>query len=80
MFDKLKDKVGKVDKKALSMAIGLMFMSWMALPIVYFLLVRKKAPMKEVKNGKMVDEVETPARLAAEVGKDLEELERCGMS
>jgi hypothetical protein len=46
--DKLKDKYGKVNKKALVMAIALMCMSWAALPIVYWLIVRKKKPVEEV--------------------------------
>ena len=52
MLDKLKDKLGKVDKKALAASVGLMLISWAALPIIYWLIVRKK-PMEEVKeNGK----------------------------
>jgi hypothetical protein len=49
MFKGLKDKVGKLDKKALAMSVGLMVMSWAALPIIYLLIVRKKKPMEEVK-------------------------------
>lgn len=49
VFNKLKEKVGKLDKKALAMACGLMIISWAALPIVYLLIVRKKKAMKEVK-------------------------------
>ena len=53
MLDKLKDKLGKVDKKALAASVGLMLISWAALPIIYWLIVRKKKPMEEVKeNGK----------------------------
>lgn len=32
----------KIDHKALVGAVGLMLMSWAALPVVYWLLVRKK--------------------------------------
>ena len=42
MLDKLKEKVGKIDKSALSAAIGLMLLSWAALPIIYYLLIRRK--------------------------------------
>jgi hypothetical protein len=33
---------GKIDKKALASAIGLMMLSWAALPIVYWLIINKK--------------------------------------
>ena len=54
------DKIGllfeKIDKKALAGAIGLMCMSWAALPIVYWLIVRKQkedsGKKEEEKNGK----------------------------
>jgi hypothetical protein len=49
MLDKLKDKFVKIDKKALGASIGLMLISWAALPIIYWLIVRKKPPMEEVK-------------------------------
>ena len=52
----------KVDKKALAASIGLMLISWAALPIVYWLIVRKKKPMEEVKT----DENSKPL----EVGKN----------
>ena len=45
---KLKEVVGKIDRKALAKAVGLMLLSWAALPIIYYLLVRKKKDMKEV--------------------------------
>ena len=51
MLEKLRDKAGKLDKKALGMAVGLMLISWAALPIVYFLLVRKKKRGEEVKDA-----------------------------
>jgi hypothetical protein len=47
--DKLKGLGNKLDKKALGMAVGLMLMSWAALPIIYYLIVRKKGSVKEVK-------------------------------
>ena len=42
MLEKLKGVGEKIDKKALAYAIGLMLMSWAALPLVYILLVRRK--------------------------------------
>jgi hypothetical protein len=48
----------RLDKKALGMAVALMLMSWAALPIVYFLLVRKKRPAKEVKEEAENENVE----------------------
>ena len=49
MWNKLKDKFGKVNKKALGASIGLMLISWAALPIIYWLIVRKNTPTKEEK-------------------------------
>ena len=37
----MKDTVSKLDKKALGEAVGLMLMSWAALPIVYYLIKRR---------------------------------------
>jgi hypothetical protein len=45
--DKIKDLTGKIDQKALAGAVGLMCMSWLGLPIAYWLLVRKKKEEKE---------------------------------
>jgi hypothetical protein len=42
VIDKLKDITGKIDHKALAGAVGLMCLSWAALPVVYWLIVRKK--------------------------------------
>ena len=44
----------KIDRKALAGAIGLMLMSWAALPIVYWLILRKKGgeSKKDGKNNK----------------------------
>jgi preprotein translocase subunit SecG len=39
----------KIDKEALAKAVGVMLLSWAALPIVYYLIVRKKKDMEEVK-------------------------------
>lgn len=39
----------KIDKAALGKAVGVMLLSWAALPIVYYLIVRKKKDMEEVK-------------------------------
>lgn len=47
--DKLKSITGKIDKAALVKAVALMLMSWAALPIVYYLLVRKEKTVKEEK-------------------------------
>lgn len=47
---KIKEFSEKIDKNALAGAIGLMLMSWAALPIVYWLILRKKE--KKDKNGK----------------------------
>jgi hypothetical protein len=46
--DKIKGLAEKIDHKALAGAVGLMCMSWLALPIVYWLIVRKK-------NGEKID-------------------------
>lgn len=42
----------KWDKKAFAQAVGLMLMSWAALPIVYWLLVKKHK--KEVKKNESI--------------------------
>ena len=46
----VKEIAGKIDKKALASAIGLMCLSWAALPIVYWLIVHREEKNKE--NGK----------------------------
>ena len=38
----IKEIAGKVDKKALASAIGIMALSWAALPIVYWLIINRK--------------------------------------
>jgi hypothetical protein len=48
MNTKLKEITGKLDKKAFAGAVGLMLMSWAALPIVYWLIHRLNK-----KGGKM---------------------------
>jgi hypothetical protein len=53
--DKLKSLGDKLDKGALVKAVALMLMSWAALPIVYYLLVRKKKPVEEVKTEEKED-------------------------
>ena len=45
----LKGRFGKLNKKALVASVGLMLMSWAALPIIYWLIVRKKKAVEEVK-------------------------------
>jgi hypothetical protein len=44
----IKELSGKVDKKALASAIGLMCLSWAALPVVYWLIIKNK---EKNKNG-----------------------------
>jgi uncharacterized membrane protein YbhN (UPF0104 family) len=39
---KIKEIAEKIDKEALAGAIGLMCLSWAALPIIYWLIVKKK--------------------------------------
>ena len=46
----IKGKEVKIDREALTKAVGVMLLSWAALPIVYYLIVRKKEDMEEVKN------------------------------
>jgi uncharacterized membrane protein YbhN (UPF0104 family) len=53
--DKLKDKYGKINKKALLAAIGLMVMSWAALPIIYWLIVRRKKGDEKKKHTENVE-------------------------
>lgn len=48
----LKKIAAEIDKKALCEAVGLMLMSWAALPVVYWLIVRKKQKGEEKKNDK----------------------------
>ena len=38
----IKEKLGKVDKAVLGKAVALMLMSWAALPIIYFILLRRE--------------------------------------
>lgn len=38
----IKEIAKKIDKEALASAIGLMCLSWAALPIVYWLIIKKK--------------------------------------
>jgi hypothetical protein len=45
--ESIKGLGSKLDKKALGMAVALMLMSWGALPVIYFLLVRKKKEVKK---------------------------------
>ena len=49
---KLKEVVGKIDRKTLATAVGIMCLSWAALPIVYYLLVRKKKKGEKEDDGK----------------------------
>lgn len=47
--EKITASVSHIDKKALAGAVGVMLLSWAGLPIVYWLIVRKKKKEKEVK-------------------------------
>ena len=38
----IKESVSKLDKKVLGKAVGIMCLSWAALPIVYYLLLKKE--------------------------------------
>ena len=46
-LDKIKVLTGKIDKAALSAAVGVMLLSWGALPIVYWLIIRKREDKKD---------------------------------
>ena len=48
---KVKTISGKIDKKALAGAIGIMVISWGALPIVYWLIVKTQKKNDEEKYG-----------------------------
>jgi len=43
----IKEIVGKIDKKALAAAIGIMAISWAGLPIVYWLITHRKDGTKK---------------------------------
>jgi len=43
---KIKSITEKIDKKALAGAIGLMLMSWTALPVVYWLILKTRKTVK----------------------------------
>lgn len=49
--EQIKDLEGKIDKKALAASIGVMLLSWAALPIVYWLIIKKKGKEKEIGKG-----------------------------
>ena len=44
---KLRGREVKIDKKVLAKAVGIMCLSWAALPIIYYLLIKREK--KEVK-------------------------------
>jgi hypothetical protein len=52
--DKILELTEKLDKKALASAVGLMCLSWAALPVVYWLIVRKKNDEKIYGTGKRI--------------------------
>jgi hypothetical protein len=48
---KLLDKIkGKVDKQAAITTIGLLLMSWLAFPIIYYMIVKAKKEKKKDEN------------------------------
>lgn len=51
-MSKITEIAGKIDKEALAGAIGLMCLSWAALPIVYWLIVKKKRGDKKENEDK----------------------------
>ena len=49
---KIKEIAGNIDKKALATSIGIMTLSWAALPIVYYLLIKiRKKEEGDKENG-----------------------------
>jgi len=55
MLEDVKGLTDKIDRKALAGAVGIMLMSWLGLPIVYWLIVHRKDKDKDKggdKNGK----------------------------
>lgn len=50
---KILEKIkGKVDKKAAYQTIGILLMSWLAFPVIYYLIVKKNKEEKK-KNENM---------------------------
>lgn len=41
----------KIDKAALIKAIGICAMSWLAVPVIYYILVKRKPKEEEVKEN-----------------------------
>jgi CHASE3 domain sensor protein len=39
----------KIDKKVLAESVGICCLSWLAIPVIYFLIQRKKKDTEEVK-------------------------------
>jgi hypothetical protein len=48
-MSKINEIAGKIDKKALAYATGLMCLSWAALPLVYWLIIKNKEKNKDEK-------------------------------
>jgi hypothetical protein len=48
----IKGSVSKIDKEVVIKAVGLMLLSWGALPLIYIILLREKRRKKEEKNDK----------------------------
>jgi len=51
----IKGKEVKIDKTVLGKAVALMLMSWAALPIIYFMLLRRKNDRNAVNAGDIGD-------------------------
>jgi hypothetical protein len=53
VLDKIKGLSAKIDQKALAGAVGLMLLSWGALPLVYRILMQRNAEKKQItRNGR----------------------------
>jgi hypothetical protein len=46
-LDEIKTLTDKIDRKALTGAVGIMLLSWAGLPLVYWLIARKNVKEKE---------------------------------
>jgi len=38
----IKEKLGKIDRVVFAKALGIIMLGWLALPIIYFILLRRK--------------------------------------
>jgi len=46
----------KIDKSVLAKAVGILLMGWLALPIIYYILLRRKKEHDEKEPGRSNDE------------------------